>query len=281
MRRPRSPGQEPLGRLAGSFPTGPQGEEMGRPKRRVDHCRPLEVPFRTRRGIPANGCFPSPERAVTGTGAFPPTVPCDPPPSDPSASASGTGIPRSPDEYYLQLVDQVDGFMAALRSRHPEGLTCRAGCSACCQQDLAVFPVEADRVRRALLGRSEEFLCRLGEQLSTSGTGACPLLWQDRCAVYPERPLICRTHGAPVLFREEEGSGVDVCPLNFAGDVEAIPPASVLDLDRLNEILVAVNVYYCRRQGQDPGARSTMSRILGSVLGPRARGPSRMRRLHE
>ena len=75
-----------------------------------------------------------------------------------------------------------------------------------------------------------------------------------------------------MLFREEEDSGVDVCPLNFAGGVEAIPSASVLDLDRVNEILVAVNVYYCRRQGQDPGARSTMSRILASVLGSPTQG---------
>ena len=199
-------------------------------------------------------------------------MPCDPPPSDLSARASGAGIPDPADEYYLQLVARVDGFMAALRSRHPEDLACQAGCSACCQQDLAVFPVEADRVRQALLGRGEELLRRLGERRATSGTSGCPFLWQDRCAIYSERPLICRTHGAPVLFREEEGSGVDVCPLNFAGGVEAIPPASVLDLDRVNEILVAVNVYYCRRQGQDPGARSTMSRILASVLGSPTQG---------
>jgi len=182
------------------------------------------------------------------------------------------GAPARTDDFYRQLVARVDGFMAALEARHPEGLACRAGCSACCQQDLAIFPVEADRVRQAVQGLGEEVLRRLGDRLATSETGGCPLLWQDCCAIYPERPLICRTHGAPVLVREEEGSRVDVCPLNFVGRVEAIPLANVLDLDRVNEILVAVNVYHCRRQGQDPGTRSTMSRILASVLGSPGQG---------
>ncbi len=182
---------------------------------------------------------------------------------DPSPADS----PSPSQDYYDQLLERVDGFMADLLARHPQSLTCREGCSSCCGQDLTVFPVEAARVRRALEGLGEEARHLLAERRAGPGGSSCPLLLRDLCSIYPDRPLICRTHGAPILVREAEGARVDVCPLNFQGASGSIPPASVLDLDRLNEILVAVNVHHCRRQGQDPGARSTLSRILESVLG--------------
>ena len=51
----------------------------------------------------------------------------------------------------------------------------------------------------------------------------------DRCSIYDERPLICRTHGLPTLVREPGRPGtVQGCPLNFT---TATPPGrSVLDL---------------------------------------------------
>ena len=176
-------------------------------------------------------------------------------------------------DYYNQLLARADRFMAQLLARHPEAIACREGCSACCRRHLTLFPVEAARMDRAIRALPLETRSLLAQQREARvGGEACPLLVGDRCAIYPERPLICRTHGAPLLIREEAGPRTDVCPLNFSGGGQAIPGQSVLDLDQLNEILVAVNVYWSRRQGQDPAARSSITRILACALEGPAQG---------
>jgi Fe-S-cluster containining protein len=70
--------------------------------------------------------------------------------------------------------------------------------------------------------------------------GECPLLVGDECLLYSFRPVICRTHGFPVLVETEEGKKIDCCPLNFT-DGKIPGPDHCLDLERLNATLVAVN----------------------------------------
>ena len=99
-----------------------------------------------------------------------------------------------------------------------------------------VFAVEAAKVAGALaeLGRVDANLrARVRAQADDPEHRACALLVDNRCTVYAERPLICRSHGLPVQHRDDDGSThVEVCPLNFTG--VAPPPASVLVLDALN-----------------------------------------------
>jgi len=84
---------------------------------------------------------------------------------------------------------------------------------------------------------------RLWEQASRlRGEGFCPLLLDERCGVYADRPLICRTQGLPLLL--ETGAGkpaLDVCPLNFTapGALERIGAEHAVDLDALNLQLAA------------------------------------------
>lgn len=171
-------------------------------------------------------------------------------------------------DYHGQLLARADAFLEALRHRHPGQMACREGCSACCRVHLTLFPLEADRVARAVAALPAPMRRLLAERASLpEAHPSCPLLVEDRCAIYEDRPLICRTHGAPLRILEEDGPRTDVCPLNFADHPGPLPEDSLLDLDRLNEILVAVNVYECRRQGRDPGARSSMARIIASALG--------------
>lgn len=71
----------------------------------------------------------------------------------------------------------------------------------------------------------------------------CPLLKDGICLLYPARPLICRTHGLPLLTRHGGKSSVDFCPENFRG-IATLPGSAVLDLDRLNETLTAINALF-------------------------------------
>lgn len=76
----------------------------------------------------------------------------------------------------------------------------------------------------------------------------CPLLVADRCLLYEARPIICRTHGLPVLATEGDGRRIDVCPLNCR-DIKQLPGQAVLNLEQLNTLLVSVNVLYLREFG--------------------------------
>lgn len=76
-----------------------------------------------------------------------------------------------------------------------------------------------------------------------AGSERCPLLSQHRCLLYAARPIICRTHGLPIIYTEDNLRKSDCCPLNMNG-AESITGSSVIDLDKLNPLLVAVNALY-------------------------------------
>jgi hypothetical protein len=63
------------------------------------------------------------------------------------------------------------------------------------------------------------------------------------CVLYLARPIICRTHGLPVLARSENAQFVDFCPRNFTL-AETIPGHLIIDLDQLNTTLVAINALF-------------------------------------
>ncbi len=57
-------------------------------------------------------------------------------------------------------------------------------------------------------------------QLASRGTEdetACPFLKDHECTIYEHRPLICRTHGLPLLYvnSETEEWELSACELNF------------------------------------------------------------------
>ena len=79
----------------------------------------------------------------------------------------------------------------------------------------------------------------------------CPLLEHHRCLLYDARPIVCRTHGLPILYTENDEQHVDCCPLNLE-QCESLPGSVVIDLDRLNALLVAVNaLFHSQSDAQD------------------------------
>ncbi len=136
----------------------------------------------------------------------------------------------------VQLRRRVDAHFDAALARSPEAFACAPGCADCCGVRFGVFAIEADRVAAALreLATHDSGLReRVRRQASDAAHTACALLVDRRCAIYDQRPLICRSHGLPVRAREPDGSArVQVCPLNFRA--HAPPPASVLELEAVN-----------------------------------------------
>ena len=119
------------------------------------------------------------------------------------------------DDAVARLHGDVDRATRPLQVLHAARLQCKRGCSSCCVDELTVFAVEAEHIRR------------LHAELLATGTphapGACALLDEEgACRIYADRPYVCRTQGLPLRWiaedRAEPAELRDICPLNEPGE---------------------------------------------------------------
>ena len=112
------------------------------------------------------------------------------------------------------LHSTIDDRVKVLEVEHQDFMQCKRGCSDCCQDDLTVFSIEAQRI--------EDFLSQSANHrdLQIHPEGSCAFLHPSHkaCQVYEVRPYVCRTQGLPLRFIEETDDGLaefrDICPLN-------------------------------------------------------------------
>lgn len=145
---------------------------------------------------------------------------------------------------YQTFIGRVDELCRQIGAGWREHIVCRQGCDSCCRH-LQLFPVEAAALAAALHALPPAQVAELQKRARQASPDACPLLVEGSCRLYAARPLICRTHGLPLLIKGDDGPRVDYCPMNFAG-LAALPAAAVIDLERLNTALVAINQLYLR-----------------------------------
>lgn len=144
---------------------------------------------------------------------------------------------------YKRLVARVDALCSAIQSSLQDQITCSEGCSSCCTA-ITIFPVEAAALQTALDELPEQEAGNIRRHIAQhTSEERCPLLLHKRCLLYRTRPIICRTHGLPIIYTENNQRKSDCCPLNL-NDAVSISGSSVIDLDKLNPLLVAVNSLY-------------------------------------
>lgn len=152
---------------------------------------------------------------------------------------------------YREFLEDVDREAARLSELYSEHMVCRKGCSDCCT-DISLLPLEWYALRE-----------RTGADnppRRDGGVERCSLLnAAEACSFYPYRPLICRTHGLPLLYLIEEydpeGHRVDSdepewqiswCDLNFTevdedSMEEIFEPEDVLNMEEWNLRLSSLN----------------------------------------
>jgi hypothetical protein len=81
---------------------------------------------------------------------------------------------------------------------------------------------------------------------------SCPFLHQSECLIYERRPIICRTHGYPILV---DGK-VDYCPVNFKsstddekGSTLTLHSDDILNLQGINDALCIANKQFLKQSG--------------------------------
>lgn len=152
---------------------------------------------------------------------------------------------------YRNLISRVDTLCTGIHNALQEQITCSEGCSSCCAA-ITLFPVEAAALGEALAALPPGEAAAIRDHVSEHAAGeCCPLLANRRCLLYQARPIICRTHGLPILFTEEDERRLDCCPRNLTSR-ESLSGSTIIDLDRLNSVLVAINALYLKQRECPP-----------------------------
>ena len=135
---------------------------------------------------------------------------------------------------YRKLVGQIDQATQRLEEMHRSHMVCRKGCSACCM-DYKIFPIEFFSILKNIRGKEIQIA-------PDAGDGDCVFLVDHACAIYEWRPIICRTHGLPLLYTNDEGEWeLSACELNFTEFDEEFHTDNTFPQDKTNSRLFMLN----------------------------------------
>ena len=146
---------------------------------------------------------------------------------------------------YGQLMDYCDTFFGTVRARAGSAMVCGDGCGSCCELS-SVTALEAAVMWKYVRRRRLHV-----KPLAPRRRGVCVFLENGRCTVYPVRPMICRSHGLPIVYKVRGRDTVCWCPKNFRKmRVRDIPKSWVFDGDAATVQLVKMNLAYCLVTGK-------------------------------
>ena len=143
----------------------------------------------------------------------------------------------NPIEKYREVRTAIDKQVSALEKTHNKHMVCRKGCDMCCM-DYSIFPVEYHSILADLKQRG--FSPKNTGNLSENG---CVFLVNHACTIYAERPVICRTHGLPLIFTNDDAEfELSACELNFTNfDFEEFNMDNTFHQDKYNSMLFMIN----------------------------------------
>jgi len=138
-----------------------------------------------------------------------------------------------------ELHAKVDGFFARVATRHGDDMQCTTGCSDCCHVRLTITKVEADAIRAHVTAWPVERRRSLAPLPAQRADHCAALDGNGRCKVYEARPIVCRSHGAPIRMRRDSLPVIESCFRNFT----KVEPAAdcVLDQETLSALTLAVD----------------------------------------
>ncbi len=144
---------------------------------------------------------------------------------------------------YYQLRSEIDQHIDYLWGEHNKHMACKKGCDLCCL-DFDVFPVEPAAIKEQI---ETEYPDILNDKSIETKEGTCAYLHNHACSIYNARPLICRTHGFPLVNMNEAGDQWELsfCHLNFNDvDDDYFDEDAIYEQDTYNSKLFVLNKNY-------------------------------------
>ena len=138
---------------------------------------------------------------------------------------------------YKILLNEIQQQTSFLEELHHKNMKCRNGCDLCCI-DFSIFPVEFYFILSKL--KKKNFETEIGQD---SRNEICVFLKNGSCAIYQYRPIMCRTHGLPLLYANDNSEfELSACELNFTDfDFDDFTYENTLPQDKYNSKLFMLN----------------------------------------
>ena len=116
-------------------------------------------------------------------------------------------------------------------------VACGIGCSDCCRMNTMIYEHEAIRLAEVTGRKMVRLAYRPIKEVFAQGAKfngqPCPFLREDKCSVYEDRPLVCRTHHS--LLDNPTSCNMDIPPAK-----QTRPP--MYDPDLLEKPYIELNV---------------------------------------
>ncbi|MBN1967958.1 MAG: YkgJ family cysteine cluster protein [Candidatus Delongbacteria bacterium] len=155
---------------------------------------------------------------------------------------------------YKKLIKECDDKAKIVTKIFRDNLSCQKGCFSCCKK-ISVFPVEFDFIK-LMIGPIEKS--------DIEHKGLCSLLDSEgNCRIYKYRPIICRTHGYPSFFKDDNKWQITYCELNFTkkGNYSFNNDNSI-NLDLLNARLAIINHNYLENTNYKGDDRIELGKLV-------------------
>lgn len=151
-------------------------------------------------------------------------------------------------EKYNRLRNNIDQVSEKLYNQHKTHMQCRKGCDLCCM-DYSILPLEFHFIKEEL--KKENF--QPDKTPSGNTDSSCIFLKNHECTIYKNRPVICRTHGLPLLFTNDDYEWeLSTCELNFRQfNYEKFNPDNTYPQDTYNSKLFMLNKSFISEPGNE------------------------------
>lgn len=148
-------------------------------------------------------------------------------------------------ESYIELRNEIDELSEKLENNHRKHMMCKAGCDLCCM-DYSVFPIEFEFILSELKKKAKPEINTKAKEED------CIFLNDHKCSIYDARPIICRTHGLPLLYTNENDEWeLSACELNFTDfPFEEFSEENTYPQDKFNSKLFLLNKDFISASGQ-------------------------------
>jgi len=137
---------------------------------------------------------------------------------------------------YKKLSIWCEKFCKKTFVKYADDIACHAGCGICCELQsvnlLEAFSIFSSGVCGAVPVKSDN-------------DGKCVFLHDDKCSIYDNRPLVCRTHGLAIKSREFTSAYSITCPYNFRETDFDKRSDFILDMDIVTENMMRLNYAFC------------------------------------
>jgi uncharacterized protein len=138
---------------------------------------------------------------------------------------------------YKILLNEIQQQTAIQEKMHHKHMKCCNGCDLCCI-DFSIFPVEFYFILNELKKRNFK-----PESEVNTENEICVFLKNSSCTIYEQRPIMCRTHGLPLLYANDDGEWeLSACELNFTEfDFDDFTDENTFPQDKYNSKLFLLN----------------------------------------